>query len=140
MLNKIDDLEKQNKSELFTKKELLKISKRLVKEYTPLSRNLLELYKIDPTEIRKGVHCPSCYQLPMVRQRGHWFCSNCISQSKDAYINSVKDYFLLIKPFITNGEFRTFLTLPSISLATKLLSSMNLPASGSTRDRVYHMQ
>jgi hypothetical protein len=50
----------------------------------------------------------------------------------------VDDYFLLIKPTITNMEFRQFLHIHSIHIAQKHLAAMNLPYTGKFRDRAYH--
>jgi hypothetical protein len=59
-------------------------------------------------------------------------------KSKTAHIPAIDDYFLLIKPTITNAELRAFLHIDSIRVAGKILSTMNLPFTGKYKDRVYY--
>ena len=78
-------------------------------------------------------------RLPMTRKWGMWVCGSCSFTSRDAHLMALRDYALLIKPTITNRELREFLQLESASVAVKLLSRLNLPYTGSTKDRVYHL-
>jgi hypothetical protein len=76
----------------------------------------------------------------MQRGRGRWICRECSVFSKDAHIESLDDYNLLINQSITNKELRNFLNLSSIHIASKLLISLNLPVTGETRNRSYNLK
>ena len=75
----------------------------------------------------------------MMRKWGKWLCGSCSFISRDAHFTALRDYALLIKPTITNRELRTFLHVESEYVATRLLNSLNVPYTGSTKDRVYHL-
>lgn len=67
-----------------------------------------------------------------------WVCPHCFNHSKDAYYDALLDYFLFIKATITNREFREYLGIDSIKTASKLLTALNLPATGQKKGRIYH--
>ncbi|MBU8878308.1 NERD domain-containing protein [Bacillus sp. FJAT-29790] len=137
LLNKIDSLEKFYQADYLNVKEIGKISRTFLKKHVPLEINILKKYDIEPTEILSGVPCPKCSDLPMIYEWGKWHCSSCKISSATAHIQAVHDYFLLIKPKITNSDFRSFLQISSIHSAARLLSSMKLPYTGNKRYRVY---
>lgn len=120
-------------------KECKKISKLLIKKHEPLDSNYLQQYLIMEQDIVTGVHCTSCLKLKMQRHYGCWQCSDCMLRSKVAHLSTLKDYALLIKPFITNKEVREFLELESVTVASRLLSSMNIPRSGRFKGRKYEL-
>lgn len=135
----IDNLEEQYKKELITDKELRKIVKALLKANTPLQPSeILQQYGISISELLTGVHCPDCEYLPLIYQRGKWYCPKCKKSHKDAQFGAVNDHFLLISPKITNVEFRKWVHLNNPDMATKKLRELKLAFSGATRDRVYH--
>ncbi|WP_045523528.1 nuclease-related domain-containing protein [Neobacillus niacini] len=138
LIEKIAQIETNNKTDLLDPKELRKIKRLLLNNHTPENPDILQHFNLTPKDIPTGVHCPGCSFLPMKYFRGSWNCPNCKLKSKTAHYQAVHDYFLLIKPSITNAEFRHFLHIDSIHIAQKLLFSMNLPYTGKFKDRVYH--
>ncbi|WP_370223697.1 hypothetical protein [Cytobacillus sp.] len=50
----------------------------------------------------------------------------CKTASDSAHQQTIVDYFYLIKPSITNAEFRRFTHLASVFSASRLLGQMNL--------------
>jgi hypothetical protein len=74
----------------------------------------------------------------MAYHQNRWLCAKCQTQSKDAHLNAIDDYFLLIKPSFNNREIREFLGLPTPRSTTHLLSQVNLSYSGSNKGRVYY--
>ncbi|RID84778.1 NERD domain-containing protein [Peribacillus asahii] len=136
---KINSLAKKHQEDILSKKELKRLTNLLLKAHTPYIPKLLTTYKISATELLTGVQCPNCRALPMKRKWGKWHCQSCSYCSSDAHLAAIRDYALLIKPTVTNRELRDFLRLDSASVAAKWLHSMNLPYTGSTRDRVYHL-
>ncbi|OYD57972.1 hypothetical protein CGZ90_08765 [Fictibacillus aquaticus] len=67
----------------------------------------------------------------------NWICPKCKCLDKEAYKEALQDYGLLISPMITNFEFRDFLHIQSIHVASKMLLRLKLPASGHTKGRKY---
>lgn len=139
LTSKIEHLTHMHSQEILPKKELKKLKDSLLKAHTPYVPNILEVYHISPNELALGVLCPNCSALPMTRKWGKWVCSHCSSSLRDAHLLTLRDYALLIKPVITNRELRRFLQIKSASIAAKILDHLNLPSSGSTKDRVYHL-
>ncbi|MEH7252061.1 nuclease-related domain-containing protein [Neobacillus niacini] len=138
LLDKIFQIEDTNKADLLTVKDVRKIKRLLLSNHTSENPDILQIFNLTQKDIRTGVQCPNCNFIPMKYSRGNWFCSSCKEKSKTAHIQAVYDYFLLIKPSITNSEFRLFLHIDSIHIAQKLLGSMNLHFTGSFKNRVYH--
>ena len=136
---KVELLENRYQKDILTTKELKKISRLLLKQHTQSNPDVLKQFQIKEAEILTGVHCPDCLTLPLIKKRGGWFCHNCELSYKNAHIQSLMDYFLLIRPTITNQQFREFLQVQSISITTKLLNSLNLQHSGRFKDRKYEL-
>ncbi|MBO9130041.1 nuclease-related domain-containing protein [Bacillus sp. 165] len=139
LVSKIESFEKKHKEQKLSEQELRRLSARLLKRHTPISSNILQRFRIDEIELLKGVHCPECRLIPMQRKGHSWLCSSCNYSSKDAHIETLQDYALLISPTITNQQLRGFLQLPSRHIATKILMSMGLKHVGITKGRVYQL-
>ena len=71
-------------------------------------------------------------------QKGKWICPECNATSKEAYIEALNDYFLLIKPSITTRECQSIFQIPTTDISRNILISLNLPTSGHTKKRLYH--
>lgn len=129
----------QNKYQrpILTEKELIKLSKQLINAHTPKVTDILAEYEISSNEIVKGVQCPQCSNLPMVRVYGKWHCSVCMHYSKSAHLYAVKDHYLLYGPLMKNCQMRDFLNISSATVTSNLLSALNFPYTGTTRSRIY---
>ncbi|QOR66057.1 hypothetical protein IM538_20115 [Cytobacillus suaedae] len=138
MVEEIKEHGTQFNNEILSRKEIRKLSNFLLKQDTPLNPDILKTYQITPNELIRGIHCPSCETIPIERVRGGFLCPQCSTISKDAYLASLSDYSLLVKPTITNTEMREFLLIPSTSIVKKMLASINLSYTGTTKDRRYH--
>jgi ribosomal protein L37AE/L43A len=122
-----------------TKSSLKIIEDVLLAAHTPKVYDIQKMYNIPQKEILPGVHCPRCHLLAMLYNKyGIWVCPHCNYQSKTAFIQSLNDYFVLIKPTITNAELRWFLNISSHDTANYILKSLDLPHTGSTKGRVYY--
>ncbi|OLS33535.1 nuclease-related domain-containing protein [Bacillus sp. MRMR6] len=138
LLKELHRFEKFNYKESFDKQAINRLRHLLLKKHTPLIVNISEELGIERSEILTGVSCPNCKTLKMDYYRKEWKCSECLLYSKDAFIEAINDYFLLIKPTITNAELREFLRLPSQRAATYILSILKLHSTGQNKGRVYH--
>ncbi|MEW9672452.1 nuclease-related domain-containing protein [Ammoniphilus sp. 3BR4] len=140
--DKIKELEQKYMNPALSPYYLQKLSQLILQEHTPAPFDILLHYQISKEEILKGVQCPACHFLPMVKERNqsNWRCPNCLLTSQTAYQQAIDDYFHLISATITNPQCRDFLILPSRNIAYKLLASMNLESKGSTKGRVYYRQ
>ena len=137
VVDKIISIEKGYPSHIVDEKGIRKISKMLIKEDTSSSNNILASWGISPQEIITGVACPACHRIPMIRLFSTWYCPSCKEESKDAHIQALKDYFLLMGSTITNKQCREFLHIPSRRTSEQLLKSMNLTKVGSTKGIYY---
>ncbi|MCC3356986.1 NERD domain-containing protein [Bacillus sp. REN16] len=134
-----EKIEKRHTKETLTMKEMRKIAGTIEKHHTPKKPDLIARFSIRQSEIRNGVHCPKCFALPIDRKKGHWYCENCDTKSKNAFNQTIEDYALLIKPTITNEELRDFLQIPSSKYIFRLLKSMNLEYTGEKKGRTYYL-
>lgn len=140
LILKIEEIKEKHRQEITTKKELKKVINSLLKAHTPHLPKILEYYNILPNDLATGVQCPNCAALPMTRKCGKWLCSRCSYSARDAHLMALRDYALLIKPTITNRELRKFLHVESDSVALKMLRAGHFPHTGSTKNRVYHLE
>ncbi|MEY2194120.1 nuclease-related domain-containing protein [Neobacillus sp. BF23-41] len=137
LLEKITQIASQNKDEKLNKKELGKAKRLILTNDTPENPDILEHFHLSTHDLPTGVQCPTCNCLPMKYIYGTWVCPNCKCKSKTAHIQALNDYFLLIKPSITNSELRRFLHIHSPKSANKILKSMNLAYIGVFKGRIY---
>ena len=116
--------------EVFTPTTLEVLATELVQKHTPPQYNVLNLFQIPVTDIRTGVHCPSCFTLPMNREHGYWLCPHCYTRSKEAHLPSMQDYAFLYGTSITIQQAQHFLNIPSRHLARRILVLLGLHRLG----------
>jgi hypothetical protein len=142
LLEKIEQIENQNKTEIVNEKELRKINRLLLEKNTPDNPDLLQEFKLTPEDLILGVHCHNtkCNCSPMKYHAGSWRCPKCKMKCKTAHQQKIQDYFLLINNSITNTEARNLLKIKSRKVIHHFLSTMDLPCTGKLKGRVYHQQ
>lgn len=130
---KITQLE-QHYTDLFLEQnELMELATQLKEEHTKPSNIQL----VNKQDIAKGVICPQCDHLPMIRRKRKWYCELCKHYSSTAHLSSLFEYSLLFGDTITNKEARDFLNIDSPDVARRLLAMAGFPATGNTKDRMY---
>ncbi|VEF49489.1 NERD domain-containing protein [Bacillus freudenreichii] len=137
--SKVEQFKLEYRKEIFTKEELWPLARALVKAHSPGRYDPLKHFKLTPNDLLKGVHCPKCSSLPMVRHHGSWKCSVCKHYCKKAHIHALQDYQLLISHRLTVREICDFLCLPSRHVALRIFQSMGLRHSGGTKGRKYFL-
>ncbi|NMH71506.1 NERD domain-containing protein [Bacillus sp. RO2] len=140
LFSKLEELNQQFDSSIFTEKELLKISRKLLKQHCEEDINILERYDIKPEVIIKGVACPGCFNFAMNRKSGSWLCEKCNLKSKDAHLGTLEDYRLLFGKNITHQELKEFLGLATNSTTSKIIYSLGLTHCGSKYRRTYKLK
>ncbi|PJN89275.1 nuclease-related domain-containing protein [Bacillus sp. mrc49] len=136
ILLQIAELNNKLTEEILSRRAIKRLSNVLLDGHTAFIPKPLETYGIPSSALQTGVFCQKCHAYSMERHR-KWICRTCLDTSHDAHISALIDYVYLVKPSITNSEFRNFLQLHSPSSAKKLLTSMKLKHSGHTKGRVY---
>ncbi|WP_394138199.1 nuclease-related domain-containing protein [Cytobacillus oceanisediminis] len=137
LLSKVQSIDKNYKQEAISDKVMNKLNRTLLKKHVPSEPATLQQLDISSDDILSGVYCPNCSSLPMIFHWGKWHCTSCNHSSHSAHEQTIQDYFLLIKPTITNSEFRTFSHLSSLHTASRMLSKMQLPFKRDKRHRFY---
>ncbi|CAG9612445.1 hypothetical protein BACCIP111899_01622 [Bacillus rhizoplanae] len=137
--NKIEDLERMHEINILSAKEIQELTIQIMIDHSPLHRNILEQYKVTKHELLKGVQCPKCSYLPMVKIMKGWHCSNCNGISKFAHKNALQDYALLLGMTTTNKELKDFLHITSSPVIKRLIRAMNLPYKGENKGREYDL-
>ncbi|MCM3736117.1 NERD domain-containing protein [Bacillus cytotoxicus] len=137
--NKIEDLGRMHETEVLSVQEVQHLTFQMMTNHSPLHRNILEQYQIAKHELLKGVHCPACSYLPMVKIMKGWHCSNCNGISKFAHEDALQDYALLLGTAATNQELKEFLHITSSSVIKRLVHVMNLPYKGEKKGRKYDL-
>ncbi|HEO8419419.1 TPA: NERD domain-containing protein [Yersinia enterocolitica] len=137
-LEKWEKMHLKYKVIVMDRKMLRKVSKNFMKNNTTETVDLLKKYGLHPSDLITGVQCPACEKFAMQRKKRKWFCPHCNSYDTAAHQKAVIDYLLLIKPTITNKEFREFAHITSRETAAKMLVRMKLPSTGENKGRKYH--
>jgi hypothetical protein len=117
---------------------LKKVSTALLAAHQPL---IIKPFRslIKPEAIIKGVRCPDCGVLPMIRQLRNWHCHSCGAKSKNAHIASLCDYLLIYGSKITNQQCREFLKYDAESTVKKVLHTVSGRYEGGTKSRSYFL-
>ena len=136
LLFKINGLKSMYPKESLSPKDIKKWCNTLLKNHTP-EQPSYSAFNIPHHEFIPGVQCPSCSAFRMERISGNWKCPFCNFTSKDAHIQALIDYFLLISPTITNQQCQNFLHLPNQTIVSKLLAKTPLIPTGFRKDMVY---
>lgn len=140
LIFEIQKFEQIYKNDILSKKEMIKLSKLLIKKHTPEEYDALKRFNIAESEILTGVHCPKCSSIPMKRYHGKWVCAACSYSSKTAHLDTLRDYALLISTTSTKQSLQHFLQLDSRMIATNIIKALNLPGSGEGRARKYQLE
>ncbi len=127
LLQKIPQIEYSYQKEILSEKDLRKMSRHFIKQHTPNLDPILKSFDMQPTELSKGVHCPSCDYIPMQKTYGSWFCPSCKTYSKTAHLQSLEDYFFLFGHSMTNSEAKEFLLIEKAYTVTRILQNLHLP-------------
>ena len=120
-------------------KQIQNLSKMLVLSHQKDCSSIVPSYKMSSSDIQTGVQCPKCESLQMRRGiiQGGWQCEMCHNISKDAHIQALEDFLLLVQPTITNRQFRDFLQISSSKTAYRLLSQLSIPRTHSNKHSFY---
>jgi hypothetical protein len=137
LLDKYQSFQQTYLKKVLDSKMIKKICKLILKQHQPENINILSYYQLCQDSILTGVQCPSCYTFPMKKVFSKWICQQCHGSSKDAHIQALDDYFLLLSPTISNSQCCQFLHLPPNFNPYRLLSKLQLSHNGKTKGRVY---
>ncbi|MEK6267094.1 MAG: NERD domain-containing protein [Planococcus sp. (in: firmicutes)] len=121
--------------------KLAKIQKLILTNQTPYEQPpLCSYYFIDPKELQSGVQCDSCQSLGMLRLNKNWMCKNCGFRNPSAHLLAIQEYFSFVETTITNKKLREFCGFESRSVATRMLSQLDLNRVGESKARSYQLR
>ncbi len=137
---KVNTLLKRHSSEPLDKKLIKKLVKQLLKEHTLDNSSPIPQYGVLPADIITGVLCPNCIPNEIMKRiHGAWECSKCRGKFEDAHIAALRDYVLLISPFITMRELRRYLGIENRVTIIRLLKNLNIDFVGEKKSRTYNL-
>jgi hypothetical protein len=137
LIDKIEELENKYPNPRLNKKNIATLSETLLKEHLFTIPDILQTYKIPPSQLFTGVQCPCCKKYAMKYISANWLCPNCKCSSKKAHLQALDDFFFLINRTMTRKQFRDFLQIDNDLKAKYLLRSLNLPFTGTKRGTKY---
>lgn len=128
---KLENLQANFSQVRFSENQLHSLVSSLKKSHSPEQVNLLKEYQLSISDLKLGVECPNCNQIKMDRNTkfGFWNCANCSFSSKDAHVNTLDDFSLLLNNPLTNKLARQILQVSSRHVVYRLLSQTPHPAS-----------
>ena len=98
---------------------------------------LCERYRIDKADINKGIICSACNSKMDRLNHMVWICPACELESKQPFVEGLKDWFMLMKNTISNEECRDFFQLKDKYAANYVLKSLPLKRVGKSRASIY---
>ncbi|MCI0766865.1 nuclease-related domain-containing protein [Bacillus sp. TL12] len=137
--NKIKQLESVYVKSRLSAKKQQKLVQYIMTEHSPLKQNILEQYSITKDELLRGVQCPECLFISMIKIKSGWKCAKCNIFSKEAHKYAMQDYALLLETTVTNKELKEFLNIESSSVVKRLIQMMELPYTGENKGRKYEL-
>ncbi|MCQ2009451.1 NERD domain-containing protein [Sporolactobacillus sp. STSJ-5] len=129
----------QLNSRVISSKMLKSVSKELIKGHHPKTLDLIRDGTVSCVDLIKGVRCPHCDYIPMIRLHRNWKCPSCRQTAPKAYFQALQDYRLLMGPKITTQDCKQFLQLESTSTSKYLLQTMHPNYTGNTSNRTYYL-
>ncbi|MCA0986761.1 nuclease-related domain-containing protein [Guptibacillus algicola] len=136
---KIKAFDNKYLEEKLSMKEMRRLGRLLIKHHTPLDIDVLRRFSLSRLDLLEGVHCPECSYLPMKRLHGRWICMKCGGVSREAHLEALRDYALLVSNWVTNQEVRRFLKVESADAVKRLLGELNLEYVGANKARKYKL-
>lgn len=139
LLSKMEEYSHIHSSQSLTGIEISELSSQLVAAHTPEKIDVMKKYEVKESELLRGVICPNCGAIPMLRKAGKWECRSCRCVIKTAHLKAFEDYRLLIGNTINNRQARDFLGLDSIHITKKILMAEKFQYFGQTSARTYNL-
>lgn len=137
---RIQALEEKHRKKSVSMEKLYKMANILKAAHVPPRVTLMEKYHLQPDDLIKGIFCPTCGFLPMVRNRQQWFCSACGLYDNIAHFSALNDYKLIIGDEITNKEARIFLRVHSRDVMKRLMKKGDYHLIGSKKTSAYQLK
>lgn len=128
----VDQLLAKYPDELLNTRKTRHLAERLLKMHSERPLRRIEV----PAGLRRGVLCRQCDKVLHYDKRA-WRCSQCTYKNPLAHLDALLQYRVLISETISNREFRDFTGLTSISIASKMLTGLNMEIKSSFKDRLY---
>lgn len=131
----------QNYPQRMTSRKISSIKTEIGNNQVPYQRiPLCEQYRLDWRELKRGVLCNKCIRYSMERKNHSWKCTKCGEKDSHAHAYAISEYFSLIDSSISNRQFRAFCLIESQSVATRLITALNLEGSGELKGRKYRLR
>ncbi|WP_182199651.1 nuclease-related domain-containing protein [Paraliobacillus salinarum] len=138
--NLIRELSRHATKPVLKSEELRELAHTLDRHHTDYRLHFTQKYPFVSGHIRNGVWCTSCKKTMMKRDQRTWICKGCGAKDKLAHKQALIEYALIYKDYIRNSEARDFLRVQSTSTVKRLLTGLELPASGENKARVYSLR
>ncbi len=133
----IEELDSELSSSGIRMNQLKWLSEEISKCHESPTENILKKYNLTLEDLQKGVICPVCTIVPMIRKKKKWLCRHCNHFSKRAHLFGLDDFVLLVGDTITNRGVRDFLLIDSPHVAKRILNGF--VKIGNTSKRRYQL-
>jgi len=100
---------------------------------------LCRYYQLEVSALQKGVYCENCHHFGMEKMKRTWHCRRCQHQCKEAHVQALKDYYMLVGDTITNRECRAFLKIDCKHVTKRLLKKTLRTNSNSGKLTKYNL-
>ncbi|MBM7097160.1 NERD domain-containing protein [Bacillus sp. H-16] len=122
-----------------SKFQLKNLSNKIMENQSESNWDVLKNYNVHPSELKKGIRCPGCSMVPMIRIKSKWLCRRCKYKSMYPLEQSLEDYALLVGNTITTERFAEFMLIESLDRAYRYLSKLGLEKTNAKKNRKYSL-
>ena len=121
---KLENFQTSSNKNSMTSDQLNKLAHCLCQAHLPDQPSVLQTYKLNYVDIRKGVDCPFCNRPFMTRteKNGSWYCAHCFRFSKKAHLQALEEFSVIMDKSLTNKEARELLLIESRHTAYRMLN------------------
>ncbi len=139
MMEKIYQMNSNGLSEPVSLVKFEEITSHIEKNLSPyIMPPLCEYYRISPKDLMRGVECPKCGTLGMLRHSTTWKCPSCGKNDRNAHKVAIREFYLLISSQMTVKDFRHFCLVESPYTASRLLNNFeSVEGHGNGRKRYF---
>lgn len=127
---KLEILQSNYPQTILSETQIHSLVEKITHSDVPDNPNILQEYGVSISELKKGVECPACKHSSMNRTNriGSWYCVKCQFYSKNAHVQALEDFNLLITETpLTNKSLRDFLQINSRHIMYRLLKNSLTP-------------
>ncbi|WP_018922093.1 nuclease-related domain-containing protein [Salsuginibacillus kocurii] len=118
--------------------DIKQLQQLILSDHRPFYKDILKYFNVSPQDLVTGVVCKECETPSMKWWWGRWRCQACDAHDRQAHIQSIKEYVLLVNSSFTSAEIRAFLRSENRQQTHRFIKSFSRHYPLDLSGRLYH--